>query len=552
MALLPRFETARAVLGTAVAALAIGSFSLALFLPVYTDEIVWKAAQGRMNLDGGSNLAVTLQPSCGAYTVPVPPLLYPFRLLDAALYWALSDPLAIRVFGAAVGFFWITLVGWLAIQVCRNEVPRATVLAVLLGFVTLGVMPFYLVISRPEQFMLLGMTCFALPLLRPLGPPPRLAASALRAAGGVILSAFVLAAHPRAALALPLMLAFVYRMARHRWIGAAAIVSVLIFAAIASSNWVARTACLADPHFATILMTDSIGTALEQGQFATYLRWLGASLMQVDGWYLDQFVAAPAYTAGLLPPFPYPILGRATTIGFAVFVIEGLLAFFFAAITQRKRVSWLPIIAIGSMWLFYCANVVIRVHKNDYEAELMEPVMVMAALGSFWLAWPSLVQACGEASMRFVAHAGIIVLLVMSIVSQMALLDTYVPIALTAWQKPGYPLGQRYSVSIFGYNKLVPEMRATAALCGINPAAHPRHLVVDELASFLFRGTVEPYFLTFFDERSWGRFRPDPTALWREKRVAGMIAACERVPSAFADKVIRSGMFCCLPSFGPS
>jgi hypothetical protein len=551
MRVLPSYATARTVLTIAVAALAACSFGLAAFLPVYTDEIVWKALQGRMGIDGGS-LALTFQPSCGPYVFAVPALLYPFRLLDGALYRVLADPLAIRALGVVLALAWLALAAALASSLCREREGRITAVAVLLGFATLGVMPFFLVVSRPEQILLIGITCLFVPLLRPAaGVVPTPARCGVRAAGGVVLAAFVLAAHPKAIFAVPLMLAFLWRAARRPGIAAVASAAVVIFAAVSYRDWSARWACPGDPHFASLLFPINLGSALEQGRLLGYLTTLGDALGYASTWYLGQFTPNAYYTSNLLPPFDHPALASAMRILFGIFVAEGFLAFLLALASRPRRPQVLSFIAVAALWLFYLACVATRITKNHYEAELMEPVMAMAALGSLWLAWPPLARAAGETRALAAAHAGVIALLVLSAASQALLIANYAPYARGAWQEPGYPPGQDFSLSIFGYGPLVARMEAAARLCGIDPAARNEHLVVDELTSFAFRDAYQPFFVTFF-EGGWGAFRPDPSGLWRDQHSAGMIVGCTRVPPAFADKVTRSGGFCCLPSFAAS
>jgi hypothetical protein len=549
MKVLPSYATARTALAIAVAALAAGSLALAAFFPVYTDEIVWKALQGRMDIDGGS-LALTFQPSCGQYVFAVPALLYPFRLFDGALYRLLADPAAIRALGVALAVAWVALAAVLVCKLCRERAGRFTAIAVLLGFATLGVMPFYLVLSRPEQILLLGITGFFLPLLRPAPDAPARSGVGA-AAGGAVCAAFVLAAHPKAILALPLMLAFLWRVARRPGVALAAGAAVVIFAAVSYRDWSARWACPADPQFASLLLQLNLGSALEQGKLLPYLASLAGSLGSASMWYVSQFAPKSDYTSNLLPPFDHPALAIAMRILFAIFVIEGFAAYVVALAARPRRPQVLSFIAVAALWLFYLACVVTRIIKNDYEAALMEPVMAMAALGSLFLAWPVLARAAGEARALAVARAGVIALLVLSATSQALLIANYAPYARGAWREPGYPPGQPYSLSSFGYGPLVPRIEAAARLCGIDPAARNEHLVVDELTSFAFRAAYQPLFVTFF-EGGWGAFRPDPSGLWRDQHSAGMIVGCERVPQALADKVTRSGGFCCLPSFSAS
>ena len=547
MRLVPRFEAARTTLLGAVAILAAACFALALFLPVYTDEIVWRAAQGRVAEDGGA-LSVTFQPGCGQYAIAVPALLYPFRLIDGALYHLLDTPFATRAWGVTLAIAWIALASILA----RRALPRGTGFAVVLGFATLGVMPFLLVISRPEQVLLIGFTCFFVPLFMPAPQlPPPLGAASLRAAGGVLLASFVLAAHPRGILALPLMLAFLWRIARRPAVAAVASAAVAIFAVVAYRNWAARWACPDDPGYAHLLMWDNLGSALEQHMFLPFMRELFHSLVYGGAWYLSEFLPKPTYTSGLLPGFDRPILAGTIAIAFVVFVTGGIAAFIEALIARAWRREPLAFFGTAALWLYYGAAVAIRVAKNDYEAAAMEPAMAMAALGSFQLGWRRLAELFGAARMAAVARGGLVVLLALSLASEAMLLANYIPDAAGAWREPGIPRGQQVSVSVAGYGALSRRIAAAARLCGIDAAAPGEHLVVDETTSFVFRRSRQPFFVTFFEE-GWGKFRPDPTELWRDKKSAGMIVACERVPPALSGKAVSSGGFCCLPSFAPS
>lgn len=148
-----RFDRAVRALAAAIAILAVASFAVAFFLPVYTDEVVWKALLGRIGYDGGV-LALMLEPTCGPYLLPVPGLLLPFRWLDQAMNAPLASPLAVRVLGFVLGAAWLVFATFAARRVAG---PRHASLAggLMLATGTLGVMPFLLVVDRPDQFLLL-------------------------------------------------------------------------------------------------------------------------------------------------------------------------------------------------------------------------------------------------------------------------------------------------------------------------------------------------------------------------------------------------------------
>jgi hypothetical protein len=275
------------------------------------------------------------------------------------------------------------------------------------------------------------------------------------------------------------------------------------------------------------------------------------ALASAGGWYLHQFTPKPDYVAHILPAFDRPLLAGAMSIAFTIFLAWSAIAYVMAVLTRAWRDAPFAAAGTGALWLFYFASVATRIFKSEYEAELMEPVMAMAALGSFWLAWPLIAGRYGATRAAAAARAALLALLFLSVASEAALLANYIPYAETTWRVPGIAPGQPVSVGVAGFASIEPRMIAAARLCGIDAAAPGEHLVVDETTSFAFRRSRQPFFVTFFDH-GWGQFRPDPTELWRAHKSAGMIVACERVPPVFAGKVARSGGFCCLPSFAPS
>jgi hypothetical protein len=542
-----RFDRAARALGAAVVILAAASVAVAFFLPVYTDEVVWKALLGRIGYDGAA-LSLMLEPSCGPYSFPVPLPLLPFRWLDQILNAPLVDPLAVRAMGFVLGAGWLLFATLAAARVAG---PRHGRLAssLMLAAATLGAMPFFLVVSRPDQFLLWGMTAFLLLLLRPAPPPPALWLALARGAGGALACCFLLAEHPRALFALPLMLAFLWRVVRRPWLASGAAAVVVAFAALAYRDWSTRWACPGDPALAQIYVGMNLGNAIADGQLPHYLHALAAQLLRPVGWYLSEFALRSHYDGGIMPGLAHPVLGGPIEIVFGLLLAAGFAAFIHRCMAlRREREDWLAVAAVASLWLFYLAEILTRVAKQDYEAELVQPVMAEAALASLWLAAPRLFRTARPAFARL-ARAGALILLGTSVASQAWLVINDAPLALRRWTEPGYPAGQPFSVSAFGYGRLEPEILATARQCGIDAARRPRHLVVDELTYFAFRAAPLPLFVTYFENSSWGSAIPDPVQVWESVGSAGMIVGCARVEPRIAAGVLRNGLFCCHPAW---
>src|SRR5262245_11070533 len=131
------------------AVLALASFALSLFLPVYTDEIMWKAMQSRMGYDDFHSIGLLV--TCDVHEIPTPRLLQPFRLIDTAIYQDISQPFLIRVIGEIFAVVWGFL-AWILLRRALAPAISSGVIALgVVSFATLGVMPFLLVSSGPEQ-----------------------------------------------------------------------------------------------------------------------------------------------------------------------------------------------------------------------------------------------------------------------------------------------------------------------------------------------------------------------------------------------------------------
>jgi hypothetical protein len=540
----------------AVAGLALLSFTLAALLPVYTDEIFWKLIQGRLGYDGFEVRSGTMVPSCGPDAFTAAPLMLPFRLLDTAMYQWIAEPLAIRFLG--IGFLIVWLIAtWLLLQ--RLVPPLAgrwTIAGALVAFVTLGVMPFFMVISRPEQPLLIGITVL-LAICISERPAPRrsLAHEAISALALVLGSAVLLAAHQRAIFALPLMALAALKLRYRLAVTAAAIFAIAYFAATAYHDWTIRWACPGDPSARNLFEMESIGVAAASGHLHHYLGQLVRMLLYHPAhfFFLTEMGFLSYHTSYIIPAYPWHWLGFPLTLAIAAFVgliaTSGFGAFLvvLAESLRRHRIS-IAACALASVWALLFASLLARAWRSDYEETLVEPLLGLVSILSIWVAREPLRRWFGAAGFRRAASSAFRVALLLSILSQIALIAGYTRYAAGSWITPGYAQGQKWSVANFGYGKLEPQIIETAAKCGINPN-HAHHLVVDELTYFSFRQTHQPFLMTYLDENLWGWGIGDVRALLRREKSSGMVVGCQWVPSTLRPGATVNGRFCCLPAF---
>ena len=134
--------------------LAIPTLGLSIALPLYDDEFGWKMVDGRYLRDGLVTFGNSLGLTCGQLNFPVPWPLVPYRILDSWLYDSIDNPLWVRLSGILLAVLIVALIAIALQRVLSPVVGRRAVAIGVVGFATLGIFPFMLAMSRPEQLML--------------------------------------------------------------------------------------------------------------------------------------------------------------------------------------------------------------------------------------------------------------------------------------------------------------------------------------------------------------------------------------------------------------
>jgi hypothetical protein len=541
-------------LAIAVLALAIGSFCLASVLPVYTDEITWSAILGRLNYDHGKSLTITLQPTCeGVYATRVATVMWWPRWVNTYLADLLDTPLRIRLWGMLVAFSWIAITWQLLRRIFSGG--NRYLLASVVAWSTLGVMPFLLVLNRPEQVLLLGTTVFLLLGYKPPQAPRHVVGKVAVAVAILLGTWYVLAVHPRGLFVAPLTMVFAYRVTSGkalRW-GLMAALGVLTMSILRA--WQPLWGCSQDPSFARLLAFSNFATAHALGMDRAFLKTQALWLMQTKGWFLKEFTPKDDYSSGMIPAFALPhvrLLRDAMEAVCLALLLSGILHTILCLREWIKRPHDTSRLLLAlSGWLIYFLNVLVRVEKNEYEAAYMQPLMgllIVCSAHLFWSSYRDGRRPAGTTTRRMLMAAQVVVML-LSVVSQCALFVTYSKPARTTWSHGGQPAGQKFSVSTVGYSTIATRVRNVAAQCSIDPAKPQSHLIVDESSYFVFRKSEEPMFAAYFDDRGWGYYRPDPTRLFQSLHSTGLITYCNRVPSIYAKRTHGDGELCCLPAF---
>jgi hypothetical protein len=369
-------------------------------------------------------------------------------------------------------------------------------------------------------------------------------------AGGAI----VLSSHPRAILLLPVAILACVRAIERRALALTAAGAIAVFAFVSFNDFNLRLSCPGDANVRAVFSMESLSLAVSDHALLAYVSRLAHLLLDHPGLFLflSQFDFLDSYTSDIFPAYPYRLTGSLISFFLSEFVLllalGGFAAFVLAAIDcVRRREGLMAVFAVASSWLIILVSIVARTTRNNYEAELMEPLLILTAVLSIWVGRKELVRILGETRVLFFARALFGALIVLSITSQIALLWGYVPSAESAWARPGYVQGQLVSASVHGYSSISGKILSAAARCRIKPSANLQHLMLDEVTYYQFRHSKAPLLMTNMDPRGWGRGIADLHLLLAQKGSDGAIIGCHWLPQDFLSDAIRTGAFCCIP-----
>jgi hypothetical protein len=509
-----------------------------LALPLYTDEVGWRL-QERAGIDGVDKL---LSEQCGPNTLAIPPwFMWPVRWYSAFFNTAWPDPFAIRLSGVAYAMGWGALLLALIHRVARDGARRGQLTVLCCGLMGLGVMPWLLVWSRPEQPIILAATAS---LLIACGADADKRPRWWAPIAILMLGVVALSYHFKALILVPLFVASIVATGpmRRAWaMRGLSIMALLAVSAASGHYWFARLACPDDPLLAAQHASQSLGL-----QLLTNGNWAMAALRLIANYQLPDYVAQATPDITPMSNWLLPgLVGKSTqivwTVGMVALWLSGFVLMVWTLVSAlwRRRMSrplWLAVVTLAcvSVW---CVSQVVR---NVYEASFVLPLLTLA----YALALSSWLPDRMPKTLRRIATTVGLALPV----SVVAILAIYGPSLLAATGEGAYLPGQPYSVGLGHYDSLRREILAVAASCGIRLQNHPTGLLVDDVTYFTFMDTRLPDHKISVLEPQWSGSLHDPLAYLRARHSSGAVVACNALsPSLRAHAHARGGVCCIGP-----
>lgn len=512
-------------------------YGVASLNPVYTDEIAYEYMLGRFFRDDGGQFF--MWPECSSFHQAVPFIWQAPRWLIAGMYYVVPNLLALRM----LGFLIALLNGYLLYRILAGffpKVPRREVLQYLRSL-TVGVLPFLMVMMRPEG-LLIFCALASIALCQSFGGRyPRVAATC------VMVSAFItVSTHPLGIAETPIFVACLWSLRRETRIALPILVAVLVYAGISAPLHGHLLRCDENPAVAHFLELYR-GGRFSVDRVVTILYDLPFRSFGLFNFMVTYVSPRPGYMSGIVP---LQVWGNSSWI---VQIGTGLVLVWFVAFCwllirslgsairgarcwERLR-SFPGVVGIGvlcSLVIFVSAQPFLLPYRLSF-------VMPLFLLVGGLLGFSSLYEERSTFFVRLNMHLGRL-----ATASCVVVLMAYLPIIIAE-------LGQVTSdVQPHSTNHIAPLRPSLAgevvAQCGLKDGGELRRMFVDEHTYWLFRDSHEPVFFTYTGFAEGPLPAPE---LWRRlisAEAGGVVVHCASVRRVLlsSPKMRRVGEICCL------
>lgn len=524
---------------------------LGLLVPVYVDEVATKLVQARFLAERGQMLSLFPQCSSG-FVLPTPTSWYPAAVLFSLLYGHLQ-PLGLRVAGVLLLLVWLAVfVAWV-FGMTADARQRLRTVAGMTALLGLGVLPLTLILARPEQWLVLLLSCFLM-----------LAATADRLWSrerfwlpAVLLAAFLLLAsllnysHPKALFFLPFVLVAatcIFGLQR-RWLLAFAL-SFAVFSAYQTYGTTkAVIRCEEAPILAKIMAAQTTSVAMAFQDPMAFVAEVSTNLVTAPGEIADHGVFQSRYQSGWLPPVPFAAEGRgmqALNLGLRGFwYLACLLAVLLPPLllfrSTDKDAAVARRLLMPALWIGFVGHLALYREWNFYGGSLVLPLAGLLVVHSL--------ARLGELPrLAWLANGALVVLLLL-VVASTAVLGRQLgpPLLRAARSADAVPINQEaFSLNAFAYPATRERIRSLAESCGLAGDGATR-LVVDNLSYHAFTHLRQPVYLGSLWPWGAGADVAGKTRrLLVDMQSEGMIARCDLFGPEFRNQTLREGDLCCV------
>ncbi len=532
--------------------IACGLF-LACFLPIQTDEVLYKLVSARLFADDGE--LIGLFPQCKeSFSLKPPALWFLPRALDGLIYGTLDNIFLIRILGVGAA---AVMLGLLCLVAKQLGYSRAGILIVVPLF-ALDTMLLAITINRPEQNLVITLTMMVLLYLAVVQKP--LMAKYWRWAACfvfVMLANVFFALHPKAFMLLPVVLVLGWIIAGGRSNTPLAILvtaACVTCAFISVGFHIARADCTGQAaiqaHFSAIYLSP-------RSFMQSPLEFMAVALINVLRlpeyflflWYTPRnttdWLPVSVHDLGELYQMADSAFSLAIWLVFSAFAFIAMRCVVRQAVRgiQSRSYSANQVIAIALLGCMI-ALASIQTIKMFYEIVFFLPLFIL-----IWLLAESPAAIDTPRYRKFR-----LVLLLLAVASLANIMIKYAPYVTSSEARTHDRVladGDMRRLVMADTSSFVhtkQDVLAAAAKCKIATDGRARHVVTDMLTYPFFIRTFKPLSIDYLID-SWYTEHIDIGALsriMRDRESSGMVTLCAATPDAIRNRMTQTGDFCCL------
>lgn len=505
-------------------------FVIGFHVPIYSDEIGWKIMTSRVFLDHFQ--INSINPQCAVPGgVSLSPFLFPGRIFESFLFSNLSHPEKLRFIGFIISSL-LFISFFISVQRCLVPFDGTSSSALTASsFFALGTLPLGLVLSRPEQTLLLLLIFF---LSLPFYKSNSFFHKYVFYVCLLLTISMFFGTHPKSlffSLAIFITIFFLpISFIKKLFFLVIGILTVWSSFRLNSILY----GCDINPRFKALINTYMLSV---ESIFELDLKLI---LSVIRNLY-----HSTDYFSNLLflKRHPNTPLTGIDNLTFSYQVLNGLIIFVFLCVVLWIIFSFIKILKNWSKtpldrYRFFMALslatglfglAVLQSGKNAYESNFFVPcIILIAAL----LTGHSAVSA----TWKRISKWSCIMMVSISIFSQWGLIYRFGPNLKTVWKRGPFLLDR------------TAQVEQLKRACRLEDLKSLKHLVVDDRTYPYLWQSQEPYHALYLTGY-WSVGIDNLESFLTERKSAGYLASCHYLPPNLAVRAKRSGDLCCIDSF---
>lgn len=515
-------------------------------VPIYSDEVAYLISRAGLFREDG--VVVGLFPQCGSqWLSELSAIHYPGALIYSLLYPS-NNALLLRASGILVFIFWL-IATWLLCRSLFESKGRTAVnvWVMSIGLVFIGVVPYTMLMARPESLLSLCMVIFAIFAYAGKLSDKICAKNILLIGLFLSLYSLFLYAHPKSVFFIPFVLICAVFFARcSGWLGWAFIAFLVVISSISVFKSLSVTQCDGSIYVSKMLSRHVVDYRLAWAEPLNFFFLLIRNFFAAIYFVSKQVVFSSRYQSSWLAgadigywvnnyvnPFLVVLVMVCFVIIFTrVFLLLGRIK---KITVRRESVSLVVCLLLclsfnmafysPSIWNFYSASFVLAVLS-------LASIMLHSVLS-------------GPIHQSFAIRYADLTIVGFALISLAVFFCVNLPSVYKVFKRGDpFAMGQFISAPVIPADSLVGDIRLLAKKCNLQEGAS--RLVIDQGSYSAFGGLKQPIFSLYISPLNYGKDIKSLRSFLANLGSSGVVSRCKYLSQELLDLAYQSHDYCCL------